>query len=280
MEIDKRVESMESEFKLMRGELKQTLTSVRDYLLNLKLPPSQEATLLAAAMSGGSAEMTMDGKFSVERDNGKNGPGTDELLGENEPGNARDASDGEEDAESGNSEETELSEENEEDAESTDPDKEELMQDEITEPIEEAAAASGTVAMAQGTPPVNLLANLIRWVAIAKREIGGEQLPTFLEVYGISGHLSSESKDIILQLAEVTTPETADASTAEVWSKLILELHGILAGGEAPLQPLAPVYLSRKEERPKPKSSKLKLVLSDDDGNDHEFSLNIKPDEN
>ncbi|MFH1003279.1 MAG: hypothetical protein V1780_03965, partial [Chloroflexota bacterium] len=51
-------------------------------------------------------------------------------------------------------------------------------------------------------PQVNMLANLVRWVALARREIGNEQLPTFLDVYSFSENLSPELREIILGLAE------------------------------------------------------------------------------
>lgn len=77
----------------------------------------------------------------------------------------------------------------------------------------------------------NQLPNLIRWVSVAKREIGSAQLPTFLEAYGVRGHLSSEMKEVILHLAVVVSEQPSDASPADVWSRLTLELHGILTDG-------------------------------------------------
>ncbi|MCK4722403.1 MAG: hypothetical protein KAT75_03815, partial [Dehalococcoidia bacterium] len=74
----------------------------------------------------------------------------------------------------------------------------------------------------------NQLPNLIRWVSVAKREIGSAQLPTFLEAYGVRGQLSSEMKEVILHLAVVVSEQSADASPADLWSRLTLELHGIL----------------------------------------------------
>ncbi len=294
MEIDKRVESLESEFKLMRGELKQTLTSVRDHLLNLKLPPSQEAALLAAAIGGQGGGMSMDGRFSIERGDesersersersGRGERGTDIL----EPPPETNEMPGEEAAEGDESlePEAELSEQPE------DPD----------EPLEDDAIGDDAVGdettmesietgrqLCQDTPPVNLLANLIRWVSSAKREIGSEQLATFLEVYGISGHLSPELKEVILHLADITAAEAADASAAEIWSQLTLELHGILTGGDTPLHTLRPYWNNgdgeakpgeAEEDKPKHKPSKLKLVLSGGDGEDREFSLDLKSDE-
>ena len=94
----------------------------------------------------------------------------------------------------------------------------------------------------QSIPKVNLLANLINWVAKAKKEIGYEQMPIFLEVYGISGHLSPELKEVILHLADITSEQPENTNTAEVWSQSMLSLHGILTGGDAPLYPLKPSW--------------------------------------
>ena len=43
MEVNKRLEALEGEFKLMKGELKKTLSGVRDYLQKVKLPPTEVA---------------------------------------------------------------------------------------------------------------------------------------------------------------------------------------------------------------------------------------------
>jgi len=85
--------------------------------------------------------------------------------------------------------------------------------------------ASGSILQA------NQLPNLIRWVSAAKREIGSAQLPTFLEAYSVRGQLSSEMKEVILHLSAVVSEQSADASPADIWSRLTLELHGILSDG-------------------------------------------------
>jgi hypothetical protein len=135
-----------------------------------------------------------------------------------------------------------------------------------------------------------MLANLINWVARANKEIGRDQIPTFLEVYGISGHLSPELKEVILQLSDITGNEPDIASSTEIWSQAMLALHGILTGGDAPLHPVIPSWnnqdnlgkTSAEEEiievdKSKDKSVKLKLVLPDDDGEDREFCINLTP---
>jgi len=140
----------------------------------------------------------------------------------------------------------------------------------------------------QSAPGVNLLANLIRWVATAKREIASEQLLTLLEVYGISGYLSPELKEVILHLADITEQQSVEENAADIWSRLTLELHGILVGGDALPHIIKPVWEEgesdtppgdtvSEENKPEEKPLKLKLVLSSGDENDKEFSIDLNP---
>ncbi|MHB8104928.1 MAG: hypothetical protein ACYDG5_05240, partial [Dehalococcoidales bacterium] len=145
----------------------------------------------------------------------------------------------------------------------------------------------------KGIPKVNMIANLISWVARAKQDIGYEELPSFLEVYGISGHLSPELKDVILRLAEIAKDLPDNAADSGIWSQSILSLHGILTGGDAPLNPVIPSWVDVNNEtdaqleeeiieinKAKEKSAKLKLVLPDENGKSKEFCINLTPDEN
>ena len=142
--------------------------------------------------------------------------------------------------------------------------------------------------LSQTTPKVNMLANLITWVAKAKKEIGYDQIPTFLEVYGISGHLSPELKEVIINLAEITMEKPEVANDPEVWSQAMLSLHGILTGGDAPLHPVVPFLTDASgempieeeindEEKPKEAPFKLKIVFPNGDGKDKEFCINLTP---
>jgi hypothetical protein len=148
-----------------------------------------------------------------------------------------------------------------------------------------------TADISQGTPKVNMLANLINWVAKAKKEIGDELLPTFLDVYGVSGHLPPELKEVILNLAETTKEKTEPCTDAEVWSQAMLSLHGILTGGDAPLNPSISSWESsssgqeQEEEiievdKPQDKPIKLKLVLPNSDGKEKEYCLDLTPESN
>ena len=148
-----------------------------------------------------------------------------------------------------------------------------------------------TTEESQSIPKVNLLANLINWVARARKEIGHEQLPVFLEVYGISGHLSPELKEAIIHLSEISKEQPEVASTAEIWSQCMLALHGILTGGDAPLHPIITSWTDNVGEtpameeeiievdKPKEKPIKLKLVFPSGDGKSKEFCIDLKPEE-
>ncbi len=289
METDKALEKLEEEFKLMKGELKETISSVRDYLLNTELPASEYANIMAALGTAGNQQMEVKGDFSLPKDQGEPmeevieeeipDPESELTTEEAEP---ESESPTDEQAEEGLGQDSEtppedLAEEGAE-AESELPPEEEQHMETQTKIVEEAG---------QSPPEVNLLSNLIHWVAKAKNEIGTEQLPTFLEVYGLSGHLSPELKDIILNLANIAS-EPTDMDSAGVWGQLILSLHGILTGGDAPLHPVRPFWADAKDEinpgeteteedKPKDQPLKLKLVLSNSNGKEQEYSIDLNP---
>jgi len=305
MDANKRVEALEGEFKLIKGELKQTLASVRDYLLSLKLPPPGDVALLNAIDGEDKQTIVMSGALDHSSDVSytqptatpvTGGAGASPAAGEVVDSPAAGAR-GTPAAESspgspayqpvvpGESVATEAglleSPEGYVGLEGVGRTRNEDM-------LERHGRRTGgefIEEVDQSTPRVNLLSNLIRWVANAKKEVGAEQLTTFLEVYGISGHLSPELKEIILHLVEITEPGSADASAADIWSRLILELHGILTGGDAPLHIVKPLWADdeggaetgdKPEEKPGDKPLKLKLMLTDG-GTNREFSIDLNP---
>ena len=351
MEANKRIETMEEELKLMKGELKQSLASVRDYLLNMELPSSEFATVIAAlGGEGGETKITMKGSFSPPPDSGSGRsareepspeepqeepleeepfeeliepeselPQEDGLIGQDEslmPASGLPQEDGligqdeslmpasglpQEDGlidQGGNlgpasellSEEEPLEEEGEEEPGEQD---EYLMPESelLTEEEQQMERGKINTEVSQSTPKVNLLANLIQWVSRAKKEIGSEELPIFLEVYGISGHMSPELKEVILHMADVASDQPEDVKTAEIWSQSMLSLHGILTGGNAPLYPVKPLWndgggeiqLSEDEvteseaDKSKDMPLKLKLVFPNGDGKSQEFCINLNP---
>jgi hypothetical protein len=343
MPDDKRLENLSEEIKLLKGEIKNSLTSVRDYLLNMELPSSEFSTILAA-LSGdnGGQKIALDGGMGNGRGpkneepmeepeitaDDLNQPPPDEPLIDMEPENLleeipedQELTEEEEPAEEENElpenqaddskemedeDEDEEPEDEEAEEETVEPEEPEPIEDEIEECPEAENDDSGltletaageeqpmelertTADANQGTPRVNMLANLINWVARAKREIGDELLPTFLDVYGVSGHLSLELKEVILHLAERTREKTEPCTDAEVWSQAMLSLHGILTGGDAPLNPAIPSWndalegvqdtddeIIEVDKQDKP--VKLKLVLPGSNGKNREYCLDLTP---
>jgi len=344
MESDKKLETLEEELKLMKGELKQTLASVRDYLLNMELPSSEFATVIAALSGDGSDQkITMKGSFTAPPDSGIGESPKEELPPEESPAEEEPQEslldEPEEEPASEGTEKDSLAPESElypEDeeliggdepfaTESELPPEEELIdqgdniepeaellseeeEEEAGEPeeLEESLAPESLLPAeeeqqmeyerinaeaSQSTPKVNLMANLINWTAKAKKEIGYEQMPTFLEVYGISGHLSPELKEVILHLSDITSEQSEDTNTAEIWSQSMLSLHGILTGGNAPVYPIKPYWngdgsemqpgedeaTKAEVDKPKDMPLKLKLVFPNGDGKDKEFCIDLNP---
>ncbi len=270
MAIEKKVETLEGEVKLMKGELKETLTNVRDFLLNLKVPPSPVEGL----EMGETSRLAIDGGLSL--DAGSIIPqqlqrGPVEIAGERpvtrqvepdppapssvagvpsrvqmrevvlspqavvgEPSSPEaEAPTTERFKEAEGAPQSEASEpsENQEQRKQLEegeaarlPERE--REEEIPEPVTGQAGGA--------TPQVNLLANLLRWVSVATKEIGIGQLPTFLDVYGTTGNLSPEIRKVILRFAGVVEEQPSDARSASVLSELMseqlatfLEVHSV-----------------------------------------------------
>jgi hypothetical protein len=326
MAVDKKLESLQEEIKLLKGEVKSSLASVRDYLLNMELPSSEFSTILAALNADGTSQkVTIEGNLANTMTNKPEEPGTEETVEEMQDEADEEATDELEqpaededllNVEEPTEDETEeLSDENlvnedetlepedalpaEDEADEneeidTSDEQDEAITPESELPVEEEQPMENELTATDVnllTPKVNMLANLINWVARAKEEIGYEQIPTFLEVYGISGHLSSELKEVIIHLSEITRERPEVANNAEVWSQAMLALHGIITGGDAPLHPVMPSWTDDASEtqpveeeiieidKAKEKPVKLKLVFPDGNGKSKEFCINLSPEE-
>jgi hypothetical protein len=323
MAEDKRLDVLQEEIKLMKGELKQSLASVRDYLLNMELPSSEISNILTELGDEGQ-NITMKGNLEAPKEEPRmeealgdaaqamedeETADTDDLLDLEQPQEETEEM-AEETPENMTTEEEELPEsempvmeeeetplveeellpEDEIQEEMPDEELQPEMLEEEQEPImqEEPLMETGnTEEMYLSVPKVNMLANLINWVARANKEIGKDNIETFLEVYGISGHLSQELKEVILRLSDIAEQATDISSSTEIWSQAMLLLHGILTGGDAPLHPSVPATWSNDDktveeeiievDKPKDNSVKLKLVLPDEDGEDKEFCINLTP---
>jgi len=328
MAEDKRLDNLQDEIKLLKGEIKNSLASVRDYLLNMELPSSEFSTILAALSGdgGGPQKITIEGNIANSRAPEPEKSGTEGIDEEMQDEASEEINDEAEQpsededlidvGEPANELSDELSDENAvTEEEGLTPEDELLPEDEVEEsgdlstpeaneedelitpeselPAEEELPMDfdrTTAEANQSIPKVNMLANLINWVAKAKQEIGYEQLPIFLEVYGTSGHLTPELKEVILHLAEITKERPEAETNADIWSQSMLSLHGMLTGGDAPLHPVIPFWeysadeaKSAEEEiieidKSKEKPVKLKLVFPNGNGKDKEFCIDLTPD--
>lgn len=240
MQIENRVEGLEGEFKLIKGEVKQSLIDIRDYVLEGK-PVPQSAPLEEEPVQEVPPVKQMD---SVPPDASKplreqpEYEQLEEIVDEVLPGASEEAPfsqlppfQEEPVQEAPTPEETDSLP-----AEASKPSEKQLeperLKDKVEEKLPEPSKEEKMSEKASGSMlQANQLPNLIRWVSVAKREIGSAQLPTFLEAYGVRGHLSSEMKEVILHLAVVVSEQPAGASPADLWSRLTLELHGILTDG-------------------------------------------------
>lgn len=350
---DKRITDLQDEIKLLKGELKNSLASVRDYLLNMELPSSEFSTILAALnagspmgkMAGGdgggtaaAADTNLEEALPAEElgeeieqppedeqlldfeapedekqsfggyDNSspmanetiddllpKESEGEEEITEEEVPPEdelmpEEEVVPEEEEIPEDELEDEEEGEEEEEGDEEAEEEEELLSEPELPVDEEETHTASEAD---RGIPKVNMLANLINWVARAKQEIGYDRIPSFLEVYGISGHLSPELKDVIMRLAELSKDLPDNVDDSAIWSQSMLSLHGILTGGESPQNPVIPAWVDTASEghlsledeiieidKNKDKAARLKLVLPDGDGNSKEFCIDLTPESN
>ena len=277
MKVEEKIKALEDELKLIKGELKQTLVDVREFLQNLKTPPpGREDVPQIEDVDSSGGDGSSPTNLTVEesgRAPQRYIPPIKETVSQVAPGA------------------TFVPPRQEPRSPDLPPPvtskPEPGKESEGRQPQERKQPEDAASEMGQPVPQVNLLANLIRWVSVAKREIGHEQLATFLDVYGISGHLCPEVREVILQLAEVTAEELAERDAADVWSRLLLELHGILSGGGTPLRSLrtsSEAEAGNGLEEPESSASqasdrpiKLKLVLPLEEG-EREFTLTLTPD--
>jgi hypothetical protein len=359
MPIEDQVKILESEFKLIKSELRQTLVSVRDFLLDLKVPPMQEDSLNGNQSQPGPSPNTSakpDEAANSRPDNGSDAGLTETFPAEPEPASEYDALDNGDALPPASPEPvgtfelpTETNEPfdfNDENTGVTAGEIPNINEDNSPSPCFEGKKDMNTEENCSSVSQVNLLANLIRWAAVARQEIGMEQLPVFLDLYAVSGNLSAETRDLILHLAEVAADpglenkaldrnrllneqigifmeinglsgpvpaelkenlrrltelliqQSFSTNKSNIWSQLILELHGILVGQGAGLRPFAASDVKAEKELesdipdevppPEPvnttpdaippkkktvKPAKLRLVFPVNDGSEQELDL-------
>jgi hypothetical protein len=86
---ESRLDILQDEIKLLKAEVKNSLASVRDYLLNMELPSSEFSTILAALAGDNADPQKMDVDSHVANDKLENVPQPD--LFEDKPDAADDS---------------------------------------------------------------------------------------------------------------------------------------------------------------------------------------------
>ena len=261
MDDKERMQTLEDELKIIKGEIKQTLVDVRAFLMEQTSPINERLQSVSLMPNTEEDESRDVGGF----DQDTLGPGEDMVKWLNsdsrgpfspqaEPPSSPDtppqphprASEKPAEAEPDeppvpeDSETEELTDEAPEPAtdssEALEP--EESRSEEDMEEIDEVLSPTAERFPAAGgsTPEVNLIANLIQWVAMAKRLIGKDLLLSFLEVYGMAGATPKGLRQAITRIAEVVggdEPPANPENGPEAWSVLTLHLHGILSSAGA-----------------------------------------------
>jgi hypothetical protein len=359
MAVEDQVKVLEDEFKLIKSELRQTLVSVRYFLMDLKLPPMQEEPAappeeIPVANNQAPEPLASGNQNNSPKSNGNGGgttPGANNPMPQPQNQDVQDIvpkMDEPIEEESNNMEIEDLQDLDIEDPEDNGMTSGEIpsdkkAEDKIEKPdaVPQPNGKDRIPVAGSADSQVNLLANLVRWVSTAVREIGKEQLTAFLDVYAVGGNMSEELKGVILHLAEVVadpvsethssekTPiineqitlcmeinslsgqlpdelkksirhlmeiliqQTVQTNKADIWSKLLLELNGILSGNTDSLQYLitresreaeqlkkeqealekAENCLENAPQKKAVKPAKLRLVLPGSDGSEQELDL-------
>lgn len=238
MEVEEKLREVESELKLVKNEIKQGLTGVRDFLLSLDMPQNTDILEVQEV-----ATMNLRGGF--------------EIASKSIPPVLQEA------------------------------DRQAKIPEEPpSTPASEKPRNPAAGDVVSREPSVNTLANLVGWVSLVKQRLGAEHLPTIVEVYGMCGNMSPKVRRIILRLAELETGPVHVEGGADVWSQLMLQLHGILTGdissayGPSQMDEREPSGAEEgqqvsdsTEEDSSETPLRLKLVVPDGKGRDKELNL-------
>jgi hypothetical protein len=116
--------------------------------------------------------------------------------------------------------------------------------DEYRELLEETKLTPPTEDEPVGPPlDINVLSNLVHWVALAKQRVGEEQMKDILQLYIQSGHSRPELQDLLLQVSHMVDAEALYlGESPREWVDLMFHLHGILTGG-FPVIKIPPIRL-------------------------------------
>jgi len=200
MELDKRVNEIETEMKIMKGEIKELLVDIRDLMnknenpfcniqsieaLKLKVPKKEEC-------ADKQPDVTCNGESGLKPEAGISGSG-DQIV-KNSEKSPKLASSGHENP------------------------VQDIQEQEMNRPETDRKIDTFT------------LVELMRWVDYAVRTIGHSNLEELLDLYTLTGHLSDENRDVIKNIAKLSIEEPAGEGGASMKDNIMVvsQLNAIL----------------------------------------------------
>ncbi len=224
---------------VMKGEIKQTLVDLREFIMRQGSPfASAEAGAAVGAPPGDLQRLLREARESV-REEASAGIRSEVEALRREADALR-----EEEPASGPAEDAVAAEEPptpqaEQPADEREPARPRVVRVQQTAPAagqeseRVGISAAADVDPAFGPLDANLLTNLMRWVGSVKRRLGASQLPGFLEMYKLTGHLPPVMERLILHLAELDA--LPDESYDQIFTlddlmDSLLQLHAIVYG--------------------------------------------------
>ena len=265
MEMDERVDYIEGEINLIKGEIQQALVELRDMVtvMDTRAKESDSAQVIEIRQSGGTTSTVENINSDRNDDQIEDEPEEEEESAEEEVTEEEEEVIEEPVAEL---EEEEPEPTSEESPEPFLPPPSQLEADQQSFPEDVAAAPSdsfqdldpllpGLGGSQSSEPPedhsyfpmpgqqpvevraldIHSVANLIRWVGGARPRIGLDQLRILLEIYQSTGHLADTVEELILEAARLRA--VADGSegqgfTLEEFIDSLLQLHAIVSSLE------------------------------------------------
>ncbi len=207
MELDKRVAGLETEFKIIKGEMRELLVDIRDQMNRTDNPFCGIQSQGAPTVEAPKKEIPLEGENTEEKlpEEGFESPPT-------VPGNS--PADKERQGIIGGNPGAINPEAIQTARESV---KQEGKTQEI--PVQEPAD-SGRKEI--DTP---MIVELMRWVDYAVRTVGHSNLDELLNLYNVTGHLSDELKGVLQNIANLSIEEPAEESRVSMKENIVVLSH-------------------------------------------------------
>jgi archaellum component FlaD/FlaE len=233
MELDKRVNEIETELKIMKGEIKELLVDIRD-LVNKNENPFCSIPSLEALKFGAPEKEECADKQPDVNCNGESGLKPAEEISESENQNIK------------NSENSQKL---------TSPCQENPVQNvqkqEMNRPEPESLRKIDTF----------MLVELMRWVDYAVRTIGHSNLKELLNLYALTGQLPEETRRIIENIANLSIEEPAEEERVSMKDNImVLSQLSAIMNPEGFRKNIQPLYETSPGWKDKEKEKKAGLV--------------------